>query len=132
MNIFVDTSGLLAVVHDGDVHHQKAAAFWKRVLETDDDVITTNYILLEAIALIQNRHGLEKVRTLYSEIVPALSINWITEKEHESALSFTFSSNRRSLSFVDCSSFETMRRLRIETVFTFDEHFKEQGFQVIP
>lgn len=40
--------------------------------------------------------------------------------------------NRRQLSLVDCSAFETMRRLDIETVFTFDEHFREQGFNVIP
>ena len=43
-----------------------------------------------------------------------------------------FAANRRQLSLVDCSSFETMRRVRIEKVFTFDEHFREQGFEVIP
>ena len=29
---------------------------------------------------------------------------------------------------VDCISFETARRLGINTVFAFDQHFVEQGF----
>jgi predicted nucleic acid-binding protein len=40
--------------------------------------------------------------------------------------------DRRQLSLVDCSSFETMRRLGIKKVFSFDEHFREQDFEVIP
>ena len=40
--------------------------------------------------------------------------------------------NRRKLSLVDCSAFETMLRLSIQAVFTFDKHFSEQGFDVIP
>ena len=40
--------------------------------------------------------------------------------------------NHRKLSLVDCASFETMRRLGIQKVFTFDRHFADQGFQVLP
>jgi predicted nucleic acid-binding protein len=40
--------------------------------------------------------------------------------------------NRRQLSLVDYTGFETMRHLGIEKVFTFDEHFREQGFELIP
>jgi predicted nucleic acid-binding protein len=115
------------------LHYQKAAEFWRKTLETDDiDLITTNYILVETTALIQRRHGIEKVQILYADIVPAMSVVWLTEPDHEDALNFTLSSNRRNLSFVDCSSIETMRRLRLQTVFTFNEHFKEQGFTVVP
>jgi predicted nucleic acid-binding protein len=50
----------------------------------------------------------------------------------ELAINTVLTANRRNLNLVDCSSFETMRRLGIKTIFTFDEHSKEQGFQVIP
>jgi predicted nucleic acid-binding protein len=33
---------------------------------------------------------------------------------------------------VDCTSFEIMRQARLERAFTFDPHFAEQGFVVIP
>jgi predicted nucleic acid-binding protein len=50
----------------------------------------------------------------------------------ELAINTVLTANRRNLNLVDCSSFETMRRLGIKTIFTIDEHSKEQGFQVIP
>lgn len=39
---------------------------------------------------------------------------------------------RRSLSLVDCVSFEVMRRLAISTAFAFDRDFARVGFQTIP
>jgi len=33
---------------------------------------------------------------------------------------------------VDCISFEVMRGLGITTAFTFDRHFAEMGFEVLP
>ena len=33
---------------------------------------------------------------------------------------------------VDCISFESIRQPGLDTAFTFDLHFHEQGFMVIP
>jgi predicted nucleic acid-binding protein len=38
----------------------------------------------------------------------------------------------RELSLVDCVSFDVMRRLETKAAFTFDEHFKDQGFKCFP
>ena len=59
-------------------------------------------------------------------------MDWIGEEQHDVAIQTVLTANRRNLSLVDCASFETMRRLGIETVFTFDEHFRDQGFKVVP
>jgi predicted nucleic acid-binding protein len=48
------------------------------------------------------------------------------------AMSALLAANRRTLSLVDCTSFEIMRESGLDTVFTFDAHFSEQGFKVIP
>lgn len=39
---------------------------------------------------------------------------------------------RRQLSLVDCTSFEAMQRRGLTQAFTFDAHFAERGFEVIP
>ncbi|WP_187148469.1 hypothetical protein [Geobacter metallireducens] len=39
---------------------------------------------------------------------------------------------RRKSSLVDCVSFELMRMEGIVSAFTFDRHFKEQGFICVP
>jgi predicted nucleic acid-binding protein len=39
---------------------------------------------------------------------------------------------RKRISLVDWASFGLMRRLRIDTAFTFDRDFAGQGFELIP
>lgn len=130
--IFVDTSALYAILSTEDQNLAIAVATWKHVLEEGNLLFTNNYVLVECFTLVQNRLGIEFTRVLQSNIVQFLQIEWIGEEQHTSTVQAVFTANRRHLSLVDCSSFETMRRLGIEKVFTFDDHFREQGFEIIP
>lgn len=129
--IYVDTAALLAIVDTKDIHHETAKEFWGQQVLTAN-FRTNNYVAVESIALIQNRLGLDAVKILADRILPVIEIEWLDAEKHETAVRNLFIANRRNLSLVDCSSFETMRCLGIKTVFTFDEHFKEQGFDVVP
>jgi len=95
-------------------------------------MLTNNYVIVESMAIAQKRFGIEKVRDFQKNLLPFLEIQWVDEEGHKFAVDHVLSANRRQLSLVDCSSFETMRRLGIETVFTFDTHFREEGFEIIP
>jgi predicted nucleic acid-binding protein len=65
------------------------------------------------------------------KIMPLLQVEWMTSEYHRFATSALLSVNLRDLSLVDCSSFESMRRLGIEKVFAFDDHFQLQGFELV-
>jgi len=130
--IFVDTSAFLAILTPADLNHSRAMQCWQDLLEEDQVLLTNNYVLVESIVIIQKRLGLSKVHDFQDKMLPFLAIEWIDEKQHNAALQRIFSTNRRQLSLVDCSGFETMRHLKIDKAFTFDSHFPEQGFDVIP
>lgn len=130
--IFVDTSALYATIVIKDNDYETAISTWESLMEQGEALITNNYVLVECFALLQSRLGVESIRQLQSKIVPLLQIDWIGEQQHTSSVNDVFIANRRQLSLVDCSSFETMRRLGIRKVFSFDEHFREQDFEVIP
>jgi uncharacterized protein len=130
--IFVDTSALFALLVQSDKYHTMALDFWKKLFTQGVQMQTSNYVVVESIALIQARNGLASVKTLVDDFLPIIEIVWLDEKVHDVATQHVLAANRRNLSLVDCSSFETMRCLGITTAFTFDEHFKEQEFQVIP
>lgn len=132
MVVYVDTSAMLAILHAEDTNHAKAIETWLNLAQGEIDLVCNNYVLVEAFSLLQRRYGLEKARALQERIAPLLDIDWLDEDLHSDAVNSLLTANRRQLSLVDCSSFATMRRLRIESVFTFDEHFKEQGFKVMP
>jgi uncharacterized protein len=129
VSVFVDTSALLAVLHGSDKNHSRAARTWKQLLGHDEDLVSTNYVVLETAALLQSRFGLGAVRDLLEEIVPLLRIAWVDHDVQGAAVAALLTANRRLLSLVDCVSFVTMRRLGIVRAFDFDKHFAEQGFQ---
>ena len=132
MRVFVDTSAFLAVLNPGDANHQRATAIWENLLRREDQLIVTNYVLLETIALAQQRHGIAFVQNFQLAAVPVLSIHWVDASIHALGVAALLAANRRQLSLVDCTSFQVMRQLGIDTVFAFDEHFAEQQFICIP
>jgi predicted nucleic acid-binding protein len=128
MTIFVDTSALYALLDADDANHQPAAAIWKTLLEDGVNLVTTNYVLVETVALVQHRLGLEAVETFLAEVAPVLAVRWIDEATHHIAQALLLAIQRRAVSLVDCSSFTVMRELEQVEAFTFDRHFVEQGF----
>ncbi|MBU2609554.1 MAG: PIN domain-containing protein [Chloroflexi bacterium] len=132
MVIFVDTSAIFAFISERDCNHESARKAWNNFSQVGELLISNSYILVECIALLQSRLGLEAVELFQAEMMPCLQIEWLDADQHDIAINNVLSAHRRNLSLVDCSAFETMRRLGIDTVFTFDPHFAEQGFNVIP
>lgn len=130
--IFVDTSAFLAVLAAGDINHKRALLCWRNLLEESQTLFTNNYVIVESIAITQKRFGLEKVRDFQTEILPLLQIEWVDERQHITAIETVLQANRRKLSLIDCSAFQTMNNLGIDIAFTFDNHFREQGFTVVP
>ena len=132
MRIFIDTSAFYALLDRDDANNQKAAKVWTNLLGAEHTPVTSNYILVEAFALMQNRLGLEAVRGFQEDILPLINIEFVSPEIHRSGIAALLSASRHSLSLVDCVSFEFMRSSGIKTVFAFDNHFKEQGFTVMP
>lgn len=131
MSVFVDTSALLAVLDAGDHFHPQAAATWAKLVEDDEPLVSTNYVLVETFALCQRRLGMDAVRVLDQDIAPLIDVCWLDESLHRAALSAMLIASRRRLSLVDCASFEVMRQKDLTRAFTFDRHFVEQGFGTI-
>jgi uncharacterized protein len=132
MNLFVDTSAFFAVMDADDRNHKQARQVWQDALNSAANLICTNYILVETLALLQNRLGMPAVRSFQADVVPILRIEWVSETLHAAAISALLVANRRQLSLVDCVSFETMRILGLKQVFAFDPDFSQQGFHCLP
>ena len=130
--IFVDTSALYAALDRDDQNHPLAKSTWSSLLQADDALVVTNYVVVETTALVQHRLGMEAVRALCRDILPALDMHWIGEDEHRHAENALLAADRRKVSLVDCSSFHVMRSRMMRTAFAFDPHFRHQGFEVLP
>jgi uncharacterized protein len=132
MSIYIDTSAFLALLNANDLFHPPARKAWNEFLNAGSMLFSSNYILLETSALLQHRFGIEAVRLFAGDLLPVVEILWADQLLHAQGLGALLAANRRDLSLVDCTSFELMRQKGIKRVFTFDPHFREQGFEVLP
>lgn len=128
MTTFVDTSALLAVLDASDAAHSVADRTWRRLIERDEPLVTTSYVVVETFALVQSRLGLAAARVLANDVLPLLQVEWLDARDHEAAVKRLFAANRRKLSLVDCASFECMQRFALRRAFAFDDHFTKEGF----
>jgi len=131
MAVFVDTSAFYAFLDADDENHTRSAEAWSRMMESDENAVTTNYVLVETFALVQSRLGPEAVRGFQEDVVPVLHVEFVTPEIHRLGIAALLAASRRGLSLVDCVSFEVMRDLGIKSVFAFDGHFRQYGFSPI-
>lgn len=128
MAVFIDTTAFFAVLDADDDNHTPAARVWRSILDARDDLVCSNYVLVECFALMQRRLGLQAARLFQSDVVPMLQVRWVDESLHAAGVAALLTAGRRQLSLVDCVSFELMRRLGLTTAFAFDQDFADQGF----
>jgi predicted nucleic acid-binding protein len=128
VTVFLDTSALYAVLDRDDENHREAASRWRTLVERGELLVTSNYVVLELLALLQHRLGVGAVRALCDDMLGVVDVRFVAEPTHRTALGALLAARRRRLSLVDCASFELMRELGIERAFAFDRHFREQGF----
>ena len=126
--IFVDTSAIYAVLDRSDANHEAARTCWFALLDADDPLFTTNYVVLESCALAQSRLGLDAVRAIQEELLPVMEVVWVDEATHSTAMTALLAAQRRKLSLVDCASFAVMRLRGSQSAFAFDQHFAEERF----
>jgi predicted nucleic acid-binding protein len=130
--IFVDTSALYALLDRSDANHGEAGGIWQDLLERREPLVTHNYVVVEAVALVQRRLGMGAVRTLVDDVLGVVRVLWVDEVLHHSAVTALLASGKRDVSLVDRVSFELMQRQRVDRAFAFDEDFVVHGFTAVP
>jgi predicted nucleic acid-binding protein len=93
-------------------------------------LLTSSFVLVETVALLQRRIGLAPVHDFNAKILPLLEVIWIDAEWHGRAMQRLLAQDRRDLSLVDCVSFEIMEAREIKEAFAFDRHFEENDFKI--
>lgn len=133
MTTFVDTSAFYALLSVDDADHDRAATWLDTVAaDTDEQLVTHNYVVAESIALIHRRLGAAVVRTFVDHLLPVCDVRFVDLQLHERAIAAYLAGLRRGSSFVDTTSFQLMRSENIGRAFAFDRDFTAEGFGTVP
>ena len=129
--VFVDTSAFFAILDADDAMHATAAAYLTTAMDSRTRLITSNYVGVEASALVRSRLGPAAHRVFTDELLPVAEVEWITPREHAAATSAFLLVAVSGPSLVDRTSFEVMRALGIKIAFAHNRHFAQAGFESV-
>ena len=130
--IFVDTSAYFAIANSGDENHLAAAAVWRDLAHANRLTITSNHVVAEFHALMVRTFGQRVALDSVDRLVRAnSSIFRVSEQDEQNAVAILRQFIDKTYILVAAMSFVVMRNHRISTVFTFDRHFVQHGFEVV-
>lgn len=127
--IFLDTSAIYAMADQADPRYERAKERFEALLDMGERILTHNYVLVEAMALIQSRLGLAAALKLAHDC-RVFDVEWVDEATHKEAVRRLTMLDSRKVSLVDQVSFLVMQRRGVHTALAFDSDFEREGFQL--
>jgi predicted nucleic acid-binding protein len=132
--IFVDTGAFLARYVPQDEHHRRARRAWSEIERGRSRCFTSNFVLDETFTLLGRRSSYtfaaERARALLAST--ALTILRPDADDEAKAVDLFAKFADQKVSFTDCVSFALMRHHGLNRAFTFDRHFADAGFELVP
>lgn len=131
-SMFVDTSGWASLFVANEPYHAQAKGYLQTVLQNQQHLFTSNYIIAELVALLhsplcQSRLQIFKIIDAI-KTVPYVQILHIDAETDKASWDLCKSCQDKAWSLVDCTSFVLMERVNIQDVLTSDRHFEQAGF----
>ncbi len=120
-----DSSAILALLDADDADHERAVAVADRIATDARPSFITNYVEVEAHALLLRKLG----RTIAREwlLSGGLPVLRVLPQEEERAKVILASHRDKDWSLCDTISFAVLESRRVRTAFSFDHHFGQYG-----
>ena len=131
-DLFADTAGWGHLLDPTQAYHSLAASIYRRARHQGRKVITTNYVIVELVALLSS--PLRVPRPAVIALIEGLKSSPYVEVVHvdakldEAAWQLLKSRQDKEWSLVDCASFVVMQQRGIFEALTSDHHFEQAGF----
>ncbi len=128
--VFVDTGAWVALRYRRDQYHQRARALLRRLGSEGLGLVTTEWVLAEAVTLLKARGAVDHAIAL-GEAIQAGRLGHLVESSSERrrrAWDLFVRYRDRRVGWVDCSSFAVMEELGLGQFFGFDDDFVRAGF----
>lgn len=129
-SLFLDTSFIIALEDADDQNHDKAMLYWRKFKKKPCKLVTTSYIFDETVTLLKRRLGFVKASEVGKRLLESSLIEmvYILQEDFIKGWEMFLKHKDKGYSFTDCLSFLMMEKMNINKALTFDEHFRQIGF----
>lgn len=132
--IFADSSGFIAAFDSRDQRHESARRAWRSFELDGVSLLTTQLVLAETVTHLRRRGGWDPSRRVGEALLKSRVVEIVgLQNEQLGGAWREFVRNADpKLSLCDAASFTLMRERGVIKAFTFDRHFADAGFEMIP
>jgi uncharacterized protein len=137
MIVFVDSSALKANYDSSDDRHADATELMRKIAARETEItsfVTTDYVLDEAVTLTRFAHSHAKAVELADVMLSSkfCRLVYCDESLFSAGIEIFRKHSDKEWSVTDCLSFATMKTYDVKTAFTFDAHFEQARFAILP
>jgi predicted nucleic acid-binding protein len=131
---FIDASFVLAVEVEDDSNHEAASQFMRKLSKRDPLCVTTDYVIVEIVNFLTSRRMKRSaVRVGHALMTgPEVCVVHVDQLLLQAGWQLFKRRMDKDYSLTDCISFEVMRRRKLTSTLTFDHHFAQAGFKMLP
>ncbi len=131
-DLFADTAGWGHLIDSTQAYHSLAATLYRRARQQGQKVVTTNYVIVELVALLTSPLRVPRPTAIAFieglKTSPFIEIVHVDAKLDEASWQLLKSRQDKEWSLVDCASFVVMQQRGIYKALTSDQHFEQAGF----
>jgi predicted nucleic acid-binding protein len=132
--VFIDTSFVVALNTSQDQWHAAAQSCWQDVLSRKASIVTTTFVFDEVVTALNARNLHRLAVTVGRQILesPAFKLFHVDDQLLSRGWDYFVRHDDKRYSLTDCISFVLMEQRGIRQALTFDRHFAQAGFEILP
>lgn len=135
--VFVDTSAWIAILDEKNSNYSSARKYFEKLLELNTRLVTNSLVIDDTLLFLKQDYGSEFAKKFLDIIdESAMSINlrvdWISRRLRRNTLNNFLKSSNRTLSVKHFYVHETIKRKKVDIVFSYDQSLKYFDFPVMP
>lgn len=133
MQVYFDTSAILAITDPREGRHQEAAKIAAGLAKEGARFVVGWHTLFEFADGYGDEHGQAAASRELDRLVASSRVRVVSSEAHaQAARTLLRERPNWDVDLSDCLSFVLMREHGIRRVFTFDSDFRKAGFEVVP
>ena len=121
MNIFIDSNYFIGLYNPGDSLHEKAKQIAKQLQKDNPYTFISNFIFLETVTVLSQRLGKEYALSAGNKLLQSHSLIVINARFQNRSWEIFKKTERKNVSFVDCSTLAIMEFENITSLLSFDK-----------
>lgn len=118
--IFLDSSYLIALIIKSDKYHPQAHKL-SSILK-NESILINNTVLTEVLNSFSTKNNPEDISKIANFLLTIENIDYLESEDYKKAVDL-FKFYNQSINFSDCTILQTMEKMKVNTIVSFDSDF---------